>query len=307
MSAGWVAGSVRARALARRHVGPETTRQLASCRSLSDALRLLAATRYGAKVRPEQTLAEAQREVVGTLLWDLRVLAGWLPREGVLMLRTLGAWFEIANVDEMLRGFAGLPADAEFQLGALATAWPRLRQARSNGELRAALAASAWRDPGGETMHAVRLGMRARWAARAAALEDPARTWAVGAATLLVAGERFVAGRTLDPAVVGPALGSLGPAADHAATLDELADGLPTRARWVLAGITGPGELWRAEETWLARVEQDGLRLLRTSSLDSGVVLGAVAVMGCDARRIRAALEVAARGGVPLEAYDELA
>ncbi len=161
MSAGWVAGSVRARALARRHVGPQTTRQLASCRSLSDALRLLAATRYGAKVRPEQTLAEAQREVVGTLLWDSRVLAGWLPREGVLMLRTLGAWFEIANVDEMLRGFAGLPADAEFRLGALATAWPRLRQARSTGELRAALAASAWRDPGGETVHAVRLGMRA--------------------------------------------------------------------------------------------------------------------------------------------------
>jgi len=307
MSAGWVAGSVRAKALARRRVGSEATRQLASCRSLSDALRLLAATRYGANVRPEQALAEAQREVVDALLWDLRVLAGWLPREGVLMLRTLGAWFEIANVDEMMRAFAGLPADAEFRLGALATAWPRLRQARSNGELRAALAASTWRDPGGETMHAVRLGMRARWAARAAALDDPARTWAMAAAALLVAGERFAAGRALDPAVVGCVLGLLGPAAHHAATLEELAEGLAPRARWVFAGIAAPGELWRAEETWLGRVEQDGLRLLRTSSLDSAVVLGAVAVMGCDARRIRAALEVAARGGVPLEAYDELA
>ena len=307
MSAGWVAGSVRARALARRRVGREATRQLASCRSLGDALRLLAATRYGASVRPEQDLAEAQREVVDTLLWDLRVLAGWLPREGVLMLRTLGAWFEIANVDEMMRVFAGLPADAEFRLGALATAWPRLRQARSNGELRAALAASSWRDPGGETMHEVRLGMRARWAARAAALDDPARTWAMAAAALLVAGERFVAGRALDPAVVGCVLGLLGPAAYHAATLEELAEGLAPRARWALAGITTPGELWRAEQAWLARVEQDGLRLLRTSSLDSAVVLGAVAVMGCDTRRIRAALEVAARGGAPLEAYDELA
>jgi len=307
MSAGWVAGSVRARALARRRVGREATRQLASCRSLGDALRLLAATRYGANVRPEQALAEAQREVVDTLLWDLRVLAGWLPREGVLMLRTLGAWFEIANVDEMMRVFAGLPADAEFRLGALATAWPRLRQARSNGELRAALAASSWRDPGGETMHEVRLGMRARWAARAAALDDPARTWAMAAAALLVAGERFVAGRALDPAVVGCVLGLLGPAAYHADTLEELAEGLAPRARWALAGITTPGELWRAEQAWLARVEQDGLRLLRTSSLDSAVVLGAVAVMGCDTRRIRAALEVAARGGAPLEAYDELA
>ena len=129
----------------------------------------------------------------------------------------------------------------------------------------------------------------------------------MAAAALLVAGERFVAGRALDPAVVGCVLGLLGTAAYHAATLDELAEGLAPRAKWVLAGITAPGELWRAEETWLARVEQDGLRLLRTSSLDSAVVLGAVAVMGCDARRIRAALEVAARGGVPLEAYDELA
>jgi hypothetical protein len=35
-------------------------------------------------------------------------------------------------------------------------------------------------------------------------------------------------------------------------------------------------------------------------------VLGAVAVMACHAWRIRAALELAARGGTPMEAYDEL-
>ena len=56
----------------------------------------------------------------------------------------------------------------------------------------------------------------------------------------------------------------------------------------------------------MSRVEQDGLRLLRTSSLNRDVVLGAVAVMACDAWRVRAALELAARGGGPLEAYDEL-
>jgi hypothetical protein len=307
MSAGWVGGSVRARALAWRRMGPEAARQLASCGSLSDGLRLLASTCYGASIRPELPLAAAQREIAATVLWDLRVLAGWLPPHGVRMLRTLAAWFEVANVDELLQVIAGRPAEAEFRLGALATAWPRLRQATSNGELRAALAASAWRDPGGETAHAVRLGMRARWTARAAALGDPARTWAAGAAALLVAGERFAAGRAADPAVMGGALSLLGPVAHQAATLDELVSGLPAQARWVLAGITSPADLWRAEETWLARVEQDGLRLLRTSSLDSRVVLGAVAVMGCDARRARAALELAARGGVPLEAYDELA
>jgi len=307
MSAGWVAGSVRARALAARRMGAGAARQLASCGSLRDGLRMLAATCYGVGIRPELPLATAQHEVAGTVLWDLRVLAGWLPPDGVRMLRALGAWFELANVDELLRVIAGQPAEAEFRLGALATAWPRLRQATSHGELRAALAASAWRDPGGQSAHDVRLGLRARWAARAAALGDPARTWAAGAAALLVAGERFAAGRPADPAVLGGALGLLGPAAQRAATLDELAGGLPAQARWALAGITSPADLWRAEETWLARVEQDGLRLLRTSSLGSKVVLGAVAVMACDARRARAALELAARGGVPLEAYDELA
>jgi hypothetical protein len=307
MSAGWVAGSVRARAMAHRRVGLETTRQLASCGSLSDALRMLADTRYGANIRPEQSLATAQREIVGTLLWDLRVLAGWLPREGVRLLRILGAWFEVANVDELLQVIEGRPADPEFQLGALATAWPRLRRAASIGELRAALAASAWQDPGGQTTYAVRMGMRAQWVTRAAALDDPARTWAAGAAALLVAGERFAAGRAVDPEVIGGALGLLGPQAPSAATLDELAASLPPQAKWVLAGITSPAELWRAEEAWLARVERDGQRLLRTSSLDSGVVVGAVAVMGCDAWRVRAALEIAARGGGPPEVVDELA
>ena len=67
MSAGWVAGSMRARALARRRMGSEATRQLASRSSLRDALQVLAATCYGANIRPEQALAAAQpaRTVTG--------------------------------------------------------------------------------------------------------------------------------------------------------------------------------------------------------------------------------------------------
>ena len=38
------------------------------------------------------------------------------------LLRTLGGWFEIANVDELLQSIAGRPAGPEFRLGALATA-----------------------------------------------------------------------------------------------------------------------------------------------------------------------------------------
>jgi hypothetical protein len=153
--------------------------------------------------------------------------------------------------------------------------------------------------------------MRARWAARVAELGDPARTWAAGAAALLVAGERFTAaaGRTAaaDPAVIGGALRLLGARAAQAATLGDLAGSVPSRARWALTGITSPAGLWRAEAAVMSRVEQDGLRLLRASGPGREAVLGAVAVMACDAWRIRAALGLAARGGTPLEAYDELA
>ncbi len=307
MSAGWVAGSVRAKALARRRLGAETTRRLAACGSLGDALHLLAATPYGANIRRDQALAAAQHEVASTLLWNLRVLAGWLPREGLRLLRTLGAWFEMANVDELLQSIAGRQAGAEFRLDSLATAWPRLSEAATIGELRAVLATSPWGDPGRQTALAVRLAMRARWAERVAELGDPARTWAAGAVALLVAGEQFVAGRAVDPVVMGDALRLLGSSAGQAGTLDELAASLPPPARWVLAGITSPGGLWRAEAALVSRVERDGLRLLHASALGPGVVLGAVAVMACDAWRTRAALRLAARGGAPLEAYDELA
>jgi hypothetical protein len=306
MSAGWVAGSVRARALARRRLDTGVARQLAAAGSLRDAQQALGATAYARRVQPGQDLAGSQHAIASALLWDLRVLAGWLPRDGVRLLRVLAAWFEMANVDEMLQAFAGRPAGAEFKLGALATAWPRLSAVRNRAGLRAALATSDWRDPGGDTDHAVRLGMRARYAARAATLGEPLLSWAAGAMALLVAGELRAAGR-VDAAVLADAPGLLGPAVFRAATIDELAAGLPSSARWVLNGISGPADLWRAEAIWRDRVEQDGLRLLRTSSLDSKVVLGAIAVMACDAWRVRAALEAAARGGMPLEAYDELA
>ncbi len=63
MSAGWVAGSVRARAFVRRRMGAAGTRRLAACPSLGDALQLLAATPYGANIRRGQALAAAQHEV----------------------------------------------------------------------------------------------------------------------------------------------------------------------------------------------------------------------------------------------------
>ena len=323
MTAAWVAGTVRAKAMARNRLGAQAARRLAACRSLPEAQRALAATSYARAGQPGQPLAATQRAVAEMILWDVRVLAGWLPSDGVQLLRALACWFEIANVDELLQALAGRPAQEEFQLGALATAWPRLRQADSLAGLRAALAASAWRDPGGDTARDIRLGMRARWAARVAAAGDPARTWAAGAAALLLATDRFAVGRAatppaldstaLDSTALDSALPLLGQAAAGASSLDRLRADLAAPARWALAGLgspEGPGsaeDLWQAEAAWWARVDRDGHLLLRSSGPDSGPVLGAVAVLAADARRVCAALEIAARGGGPLEAYDAVA
>ena len=74
----------------------------------------------------------------------------------------------------------------------------------------------------------------------------------------------------------------------------------------VLAGISGPAELWQAELAWVPG-ERDGLRLLETSSLDRG--LGARrgrrawrSTRGGPGRRSRPP-----RGASAAEAYDELA
>ncbi len=277
MTAGWVAGTVRAKAMARRVLGADLGRQLAASRSLAEAQRMLEPTPFRGAAEPGLSLAAAQHAVAETILWDLRVLAGWLPRDGVGLLRLLAGWFEIANVDELLQALAGRPSDAEFQLGALATAWPRLSAARSAAELRAALATSAWGDPGGDTTADIRAGMRARWAARVAAYGSQARTWATAAAAVA--------------SLTGPG----GPRPGSAGRLQS-----PVPAA---VPATAPGQ---AEADWWRRIDGEGRELLRSSATGSGPVLGAVGVMAADARRVRAGLASAARGGVALETYDAL-
>lgn len=307
MTSAWVAGSVRARALARRRLGSDAARRLAGSASLAQALKVLADTPYGRDVRQGQTLAEAQHAVASTLLWHLRVLAGWLPRDGVAMARTLAGWFEIANTDELVYALAGGQAESPYQLGALTTAWTRLQSASSPAELGEALAFSVWGDPGGQEPRMVRLGMRISWAAQVAMLPEPAPFWATGAAALLVAGERFVTLRELPVQVSERASRLLGSASLHAATLEELGERLPAQARWILRPAVTANELWRLETRWWARVEHDGFALLGSSGFGCEPVLGTIALLAVDAWRVRAALEMAVRGGTPMEAYDAVA
>ncbi|WP_327733548.1 hypothetical protein OG749_06355 [Streptomyces nojiriensis] len=286
------------------------------CATLGEALRSLATTPYGRGLHAESTLADGQRAVSATLLWQLRVLVGWLPRTGAELLRPLASGFEIANVETRLRTFAGAPvplpvpapapapAPAPYSLGTLGTAWRRLQHAGTPAELRSALASSPWGDPGADTPWAVLTTMRMAAADRVCATVGPARHWAVGRAALLTAREQFVCGRRLPGPARDRAVRLLGSRAVDSADFDHFRRHLPATARWAVEGVSGSRDLWRAEARWWKALEADGTDLMRGPRHGPAPVVGAVAVLSADAWPVRAGLELAARGGGSLEVLD---
>ncbi|MEU8849549.1 V-type ATPase subunit [Streptomyces sp. NPDC048564] len=307
MSAGWVAGVTRARALRTRCMGAEGVSEVAASRTLDDALRYLAATPYRHDVSPGTTPDEAQRAVSATLLWHLRVLAGWQPATGTEVIRALAAGFEISNTEHHLRALGAGPRQlgAErlsappYRLGALATAWTRLARTRTPSELRTALAASTWGDPGGDSPAAVATAMRVSAAVRLAAAVPDAARWAAARLALLFGREVFVVGRPVPEVSARRAARLLGTRAAGAGSYADFRQSLPVTARWVLDDVDEAAGLWRAEARWWDAVERDGHQLLRRSGFGPQPVVGAVALLSADAWRTRGALELAARGGGP--------
>ena len=91
-------------------------------------------------------MAEADRAGTADLVWSMRVLAGWIPARGTAVVRALAAGVERSNVVALAAALGTGPgpgeatggaaaaataardaAEPEVELGALATAWPRLR------------------------------------------------------------------------------------------------------------------------------------------------------------------------------------
>ncbi|MFC8244651.1 hypothetical protein [Streptomyces chartreusis] len=307
MSAGWVAGVTRARALRTRCLGAAGIGEVAAAGTLDAALRYLANTPYRHDVGPGATVAGAQRAVSATLLWHLRVLAGWQPATGADAIRALASGFELSNTEHHLRSLAVDPRrpgstplhPPPYRLGALATAWTRLARTRTPSELRAALAASVWGDPGGDSPAAVATGMRVSAALRLAIAVPDAARWAAARLALLFCREVFVVGRRMPDVTVRRAARLLGPGAIAAGSYADFRQALPTTARWLLDDIDEATDLWRAEARWWDAVERDGRELLRRSHFGPQPAVGAVAVLSVDAWRTRGALELAARGGGP--------
>jgi hypothetical protein len=281
----WIAGSVRARALVRRRIGVARARQIAACPTAAAGILELAATPYGRDVHGGQTVDEAEWAIGATLLWHLRVLAGWLPPGGVEPVRVLAGWFEVANVDEHVRRIEGRPAAPPYRPGALSSAWSRLAGAGNLDALRAVLAASPWGDPGSAQAQHIAIGMRLGWAERIIGAVPDAERWARAAIALL-------ATRVEPTDLPGPLARRLG-----------VLLGPDARRN---AGRTPRAESWRAEGDWWRRVERDGQALLARYRFGPRVVVGAIAVLAADAWRARAALSCAARGGA-VEVFDEAA
>lgn len=307
MTAGWVAVSVRARAMTSRRLGRDGARRLAASASLDDAVNALARSTYGHDVRAGQPLPDAQRAVIDTTAWNLRVLAGWAPREGVGMLRVLLAALEVFNTVDHLRRLSGEPVPSPYRLGGLSTAWLRLQQTTSAEEVRAVLATSAWGDPGAESPRAVGLSMQAALADRVMAAVPEASAWAAGGLALLVVRELVPEPRELPAGAQAAALRVLGPAAVGARGLPELVAALPNPAQWTLSDVAHPADLWRAEARWWTRVDHEGLAMVRRPGAGRQAIVGAAAALAADAWRVRGALELASRGGTLTEDFDAVA
>jgi hypothetical protein len=308
MDAGWVAATVRAKAMARRRLGAGAARRLALAAGLSDSLGLLDGTAYATASAANTSLPAAERLVATAELWQLRVLSGWLPRSAVGLARALGARYERANIEEHARSLAEPGRSSQYyDLGSLALSWPRIAMTTSPQALRGALAASPWGDPGDGTVEVLHDVLALRWLRMVAGEAAPAIEWVTGAAVLLVARHLLVA--TTGPAewLVRAATPLLGTDWVRAASVSALREAVPRAGRWVLDGVESPSGLWRAETGLAVRIESDGFRLLRHGTPGVEPFLGAVAVLAVDGWRVRVALGDAALGSGPGEVLDVLA
>lgn len=308
MKADWVAASVRSRSMAKRRIGAGAAREIAAQRSLADGLARLADTVYADRVIGCTTLDAAERATRDTTLWQLRVLAGWMPATGTRLARTAAAAYERDNVLALGRSFDdGRPTAAPFDLGSLGTAWSRLRSATSTEELQESLRRSPWGDLGPGRPAGMRDVLTLVWLGRLAEVAGAARPWAEAAAALIVARILLVDGVEPSPRIrqlVRPLLGAGWETARELAALRAV---VPRAANAVFEAVTSPEDLWLAEARLRTRVEADGFRLLRGALPGPDAVLGGMAVLGMDAWRVRAALAAAAAGSGTSEVLDAVA
>jgi len=312
VTAGWVAASTRGRALNRRLLGSEGARQMAGSASWPEARAHLQASFYGTDLPAGADRATARTATATATVWQLRVLAGWLPVGGSGLARLFAAPIEIANIERHLVTLQGGPAAHPVPLGALAVAWPRVAETRSPEHLVDVLTHSAWGDPGGFGFETLAVGLRVAWARRLIGQVPVAAEWAKGGLAVLIAREIFAFERDLTPPVGREVDRLLGKHWRDAATLPALIDALPDTAAWALEEAASdanlsPAELWRAEVSVARRVGSDAATQAATRRHTKDTVAALMALLLLDLRRVLAAIEVAGRGPNRIEVFDAVA
>jgi hypothetical protein len=306
VSAGWVAATTRGRALTRRLVGIDGARALAAS-SWPDARTSLASTFYGVDLPADSDRRTVGRHAVEATIWQLRVIAGWLPPDQGALPRLFAAPMEIANIEARFDQLTGRDVEPPFRLGSLAVAWPRVAAAGSLDQLRHTLATSVWGEPGGAERADVALGLRVAWARRLAGRVPEAALWAKGAVAVLAAREIFAFDRGINEATRREIDAMVGRHWRTASSLDTFVDELPASASWPLLDLTDPTELWRAEIAVANRVDVDAARHVGSGLYDRAAVAGIMAMLLIDLWRVRGAIEVAGRTPIPEEFFDAVA
>jgi hypothetical protein len=309
VSAAWVAAGVRGRGLLRRRIGLAEARALAASPSLESALAVLTESSYGRDVRPGQDRASAQHAVSATVLWNLRVLAGWAPPFGAGPLRVLIGGYEISNVTGHLLELSGQPAPVPYALGSLGTVWPSVSAAQTPRGVRDALRSGGWGDPESDELPAIRIALRLAWARRVFEEVPGAADWAVAGAALVVA--RVLVSQCL------PSLGRsartdasrvLGSKWETATSPEDLVGHLPAAAAQLLDGATTHEQLWRAEASYWSMIEASAAELVARPRSDATGMLGVAALLAVDGWRVRAALALVGRPiSVQAEVFDDVA
>jgi hypothetical protein len=317
MSAGWVAATVRGRCLVRGGLGIGGARELAGLPSWEHArARLTDVVPH--RLPEDADRATARRAALATTVWQLRVLAGWLPPSGAPLARLAAGPAEIVALEDhraRLEGTgpaaswtAARPPAPSIALGSLGIAWPRAAATSTPTALRALLARSVWGDPGGTSEAELALALRLSFAARVRHQGGAlARSWASGAAAVLVAREQLAFRRPLNPTTARQADRLLGIGWRDPRSVPELAARLPSDARWVLAEVEQDDQLWRSEVAWARRVAGDARPVVAAGRPDRDTVVALLALMLLDLWLTEVAIESAARGAAGREVLDAFA
>lgn len=308
MTAGWVAASLRGRSLLERTWGAAGARSIATAPTWGDAGAMLTGSIAGRSLPSGGAdRAAARRAATEATVWQLRVLAGWVPPTDTGLMRVAAAPFEIGNIERHVATLAGARRVEPVELGSLAVAWPRVASCATADAVRVVLRRSVWGDPGGADLPTLASGLRVAWLRRVRRTVPDLATWTTAGIAVLAARERFVFGRDVARETGREVDRALGRRWRDADSLASFVAGLSPGLDWPFADVVRTDDLWLAERALVAHVADDARRRLSRTGYDRATVVAVATLLLVDLWLTHAAIEVAGHGAMAEEVFDGVA